>query len=105
MPLESKKGTQLIVSLYTVILHCYAGVMPRRPRKCPAGMCFHVLNRAVARLTLFEKPDDYEAFDRVLAEAVARIPLPIFSYCLMPNHWNAKKVSGTVSRKSTEIGS
>jgi putative transposase len=62
--------------------------MPRRPRKCPAGMCFHVLNRAVARLTLFEKPDDYEAFDRVLAEAVARIPLPIFSYCLMPNHWH-----------------
>ena len=62
--------------------------MPRRPRKCPAGMCFHVLNRAVARLTLFEKPEDYEAFERVLAEAVARIPLTIFSYCLMPNHWH-----------------
>ena len=32
---------------------CYAKAMPRQPRVCPAGVCFHVLNRAVARLTLF----------------------------------------------------
>ena len=62
--------------------------MPRRPRICPAGTCFHVLNRAVARLTLFEKQEDYEAFERVLAEAVEREALPIFSYSLMPNHWH-----------------
>lgn len=30
-----------------------------------------------------KKSEDYEAFDRVLAEAVTRIPLPIFSYCLI----------------------
>ena len=47
-------------------------MMPRRPRICPAKTCFHVLNRAVARLTLFEKAEDYEAFERVLVEAVAR---------------------------------
>jgi hypothetical protein len=35
--------------------------MPRRPRVCPGGMCFHVLNRAVARLALFEKLDDDKA--------------------------------------------
>ena len=46
--------------------------MPRRPRVCPAGVCFHVLNRAVARLPLFEKPEDYEAFERVMAEAFER---------------------------------
>ena len=62
--------------------------MPRRPRICPAGVCFHVLNRAVARLTLFEKDEDYEAFERVLEEAIARISLPIFSYLIMPNHWH-----------------
>lgn len=62
--------------------------MPRRPRICPAGLCFHVLNRAVARLTLFEKPEDYEAFERVLEEAVTRIELPILSYLIMPNHWH-----------------
>ena len=43
--------------------------MPRRPRICPAETCFHVINRAVARLTLFEKQEDYEAFERVLALA------------------------------------
>lgn len=62
--------------------------MPRRPRICPAGTCFHVLNRAVARLPLFEKPEDFEAFEQVLAEAVARTPLDIFSYTVMPNHWH-----------------
>jgi len=54
--------------------------MPRRPRNCLAGTCFHVINRAVARLTSFEKERDYEAFDRVLALAYSRVPLPIYSY-------------------------
>ena len=62
--------------------------MPRRPRICPAGTCFHVLNRAVARLTLFEKQSDYEAFERVLVSARERFELPIFSYIVMPNHWH-----------------
>jgi putative transposase len=62
--------------------------MPRRPRICPAGVCFHVLNRAVARLPLFEKDEDYLAFERVLQEAFEREPLPIFAYCVMPNHWH-----------------
>jgi putative transposase len=48
---------------------------------------FHVLNRAVARLTIFEKPEDYEAFLRVLEETWREIPLPIFAMVLMPNHW------------------
>ena len=62
--------------------------MPRRARYCPAGTCFHVLNRAVARLPLFEKLTDYEAFERVLEEAWEREPLPIFAYVVMPNHWH-----------------
>ena len=39
-------------------------------------------------MTLFEKQADYEAFERVLQEAHSKFPLPIFSYCLMPNHWH-----------------
>jgi putative transposase len=42
----------------------------------------------VARLTLFEKPEDYEAFERVLGEALQREPLPVFAYTVMPNHWH-----------------
>jgi len=62
--------------------------MPRRKRVCPAGEVFHVLNRAVARLTVFEKPDDYEAFFRVMLETRKIVPLPIFAMVVMPNHWH-----------------
>jgi len=49
---------------------------------------FHVLNRAVARLTIFEKPADYDAFLRVIHETWEIVPLPIFAMVLMPNHWH-----------------
>ncbi len=47
-----------------------------------------MLNRAVARLPLFERAADYEAFTEVLQEALRRERLPIFAYSLMPNHWH-----------------
>lgn len=62
--------------------------MPRSKRICPSGEVFHVLNRAVARLTLFEKPEDYDAFMRVLEETWRIVPLPIFAMVAMPNHWH-----------------
>jgi putative transposase len=62
--------------------------MPRTKRICPAGEVFHILNRAVARLTIFEKPEDYEAFMRVLDETWQIVPLPIFAMVAMPNHWH-----------------
>ena len=52
--------------------------MARRKRICPTGEVFHVLNRAVARLTIFEKPADYAAFMRVLDETWELVPLAIF---------------------------
>jgi putative transposase len=62
--------------------------MPRIHRCCPAGEVFHVLNRAVARMTIFEKPEDYDAFLRVLNETWAIVPLPILAFIAMPNHWH-----------------
>ncbi len=62
--------------------------MPRCKRICPAGYVFHVLNRAVARLTIFEKPDDYAAFMRVVEQTWEIVPLPIFAMVAMPNHWH-----------------
>lgn len=47
-----------------------------------------MLNRSVGRLTLFEKPADYEAFYRVLWEAWLEVPIRILDWCLMPNHWH-----------------
>jgi putative transposase len=49
---------------------------------------FHVLNRVVAQLTMFEKPEDYDAFLRVLEETWRAVSLPIFAMVLMPNHWH-----------------
>lgn len=51
-------------------------------------MVFHVLNRGVARMPVFEKADDYEAFERVLSETLQKAPMRICSYCVMPNHWH-----------------
>lgn len=62
--------------------------MPRQARLAPGGFVYHVLNRAVARLPLLIKPEDYEAFERVLAEAHQRHPIRVLAYCLMPNHWH-----------------
>ena len=36
----------------------------------PGGMVFHVLNRAVGRRTLFEKAEDFLAFERVVDETL-----------------------------------
>ncbi len=47
--------------------------MPRRPRLAMGGLAYQVLNRAVGRGTLFEKAADYEAFERVLEQAWARL--------------------------------
>jgi putative transposase len=62
--------------------------MPRRKRERKAGLIFHVLNRAAKRAALFESPGDYSAFERLLAEAVARHRVALFAYCIMPNHWH-----------------
>ena len=62
--------------------------MPRRPRVAPGGLAYHVLNRAVARLPLFRKAADYEAFEHILEEAVARHTTRLLAYCVMPNHWH-----------------
>ena len=54
-------------------------------RICPAGEVLHVLNRAVARLTIFEMPEDYAAFMRVVEITCEIVPLPIYAMVAMPN--------------------
>jgi putative transposase len=62
--------------------------MSRKPRNTPGGFVYHALNRATARLKLFRKPADYDAFLRVLDEALQRHPTRLLAYCLMPTHWH-----------------
>jgi putative transposase len=51
-------------------------------------LVYHVLNRAVARLPLFQKDGDFEAFQRVLLLAMEQHPTRLLGYCLLPNHWH-----------------
>src|SRR3989304_3100458 len=62
--------------------------MGRPRRAAEGGYVYHVLNRANARMTIFEKDGDYEAFETVLLEAVERTETRLLAYCLMPNHWH-----------------
>src|SRR6185312_3474219 len=62
--------------------------MPRRARSIVGGYAYHVLNRANGRLRLFRKTADFAAFDSLLAEAYARVPLRILGYTVMGNHWH-----------------
>ena len=62
--------------------------MPRRSRFSSAGYVFHVLNRAVARQTLFQIEGDYDAFVSLLSEAQQRVPMRILAFIVMPNHWH-----------------
>jgi putative transposase len=39
-------------------------------------------------MTLFDDPGDYEAFERVVEEAVERTGIRLLCYCVMPNHWH-----------------
>ena len=62
--------------------------MPRGRRVFPGGNIFHVLNRGNGRQTLFQTPNDYDAFIRVVQETLLVISMRILAYCLMPNHWH-----------------
>ncbi len=51
-------------------------------------MIFHVLNRANAQARIFGKEENYAAFERVMQETLARKPMRILGYLIMPNHWH-----------------
>ena len=67
--------------------------MPRGVRIAPGEIVYHVLNRANARSELFNKPEDYSAFERIMISAMQRTAVRLLAYCLMPNHWH-----GSVAR-------
>jgi putative transposase len=62
--------------------------MSRPPRADEANGLYHALNRGNARATIFHKEDDYEAFERILADGLSRYAVRLFGYELMPNHWH-----------------
>ena len=74
--------------------------MGRPKRAAEGGFVYHVLNRANARMTIFEQDEDYAAFERVLVEAVGRTQTRLLAYCLMPNHWHLVLWPGSAVKAS-----
>ncbi|MBI4599684.1 transposase [Candidatus Uhrbacteria bacterium] len=62
--------------------------MGRAHRINVGGIVYHVINRANARMQIFDTPRDYQLFEEILEQAKERIHVSIFSYCIMPNHWH-----------------
>jgi len=62
--------------------------MPRNTRVDVQGEIFHIINRANARLQIFNTDEDYLLFEQVLEEAKKRLNIKLYSYCIMPNHWH-----------------
>jgi putative transposase len=62
--------------------------MGRPKRAADGGLIYHVLNRANARMTIFEKAEDFAAFERVLEEAAERTKTRVLAYCVLSNHWH-----------------
>ena len=46
--------------------------MARRARIAPGEIIYHALNRANGRSQLFDKPEDYAAFERIIVAAMRR---------------------------------
>jgi len=71
-----------------------AGALPKwtdmaRPlREIPAGFVYHVGNRGSRKGPLFDGPNAYAAFERLVAATRERYAVRIIAYCLMFNHWH-----------------
>jgi putative transposase len=62
--------------------------MGRIRRSADGGLIYHVLNRANGRIPIFECDEDYEAFERILQEAVIRTGTELLAFCVLHNHWH-----------------
>ncbi len=62
--------------------------MPRTTRTDVAQEIYHVLNRANARVQIFDDDKDYLDFEKILQEAVEKFNMGLLAYCIMPNHWH-----------------
>jgi len=60
-----------------------------RPKRADEANCiYHALNRGNAKSVIFNKPADFNAFERIVAQGLERYPCRILCYQLMSNHWH-----------------
>ena len=62
--------------------------MPRIERVDVGNHVYHVMNRANARVKIFDNDQDYKDFENILEEAVKKYNMRLLAYCIMPKHWH-----------------
>jgi len=62
--------------------------MPRVERVDISENIYHVLNRANARVQIFDTKEDYILFENILTEGIEKYDMRILAYSIMPNHWH-----------------
>jgi REP element-mobilizing transposase RayT len=75
--------------------------MPRVQRVDVGGEVYHVLNRANARVQIFDNDEDYQQFEQILEEAIDKFEMKLLAYCVIPNHWHLvlhPKVDGDMQK-------
>ena len=60
--------------------------MARIARVVAPGLPHHVTQRGDRREPVFFEADDYRPYRRLAAAAARRAGIPVWAYCLMPNH-------------------
>jgi putative transposase len=56
--------------------------------RCAGGCDLPCAQSRDARARIFDKDPNYEAFLRIIVETARLIPVEIFAYTIMPNHWH-----------------
>jgi REP element-mobilizing transposase RayT len=61
--------------------------MPRKNRIGKAGF-YHIINRGVARNSIYHDDEDFTKFLEITQEASDEYHFAIYSFCLMSNHYH-----------------
>jgi len=79
--------------------------MARRPRNDAPDTWHHVMNRGIARRTIFESERDARLFLALVAREVRRGRVEVHAYCLLPTHFHllVRSVTGHLSRAMRNI--
>jgi putative transposase len=75
--------------------------MPRTARSLVAKGHYHIISRGNNRAAVFHEATDYDQFVDLMAQAQARVSLPILAACVMPNHFHvvvAQEAATDISR-------
>ncbi|MHC5062940.1 MAG: transposase [Planctomycetota bacterium] len=73
--------------------------MPRKPRADYPDAWHHVMNRGIARRSVFESRSDFRYFMSQMARAARRKEIEVYAFCLMTTHFHLllKSVDGQLA--------